>query len=325
MNKIIFLLIKTPLLRGVGGVFLPSFNAIMCCVLVIAGNNLQAQQDPMYTNYMFNTLAVNPAYAGSRDALSATLLSRNQWVGFDGAPSTQTLTIHSPLGSEKLGVGFSAVRDKIGPVNTNSFYGDFSYRVKMSDESHLSLGLKAGINTLSANLSTLKTDQSGDVSFQQNIEGKTLPNVGFGMYYYSPKYYVGLSAPKLLENTFSSNTQASEKRHYYLIAGAVFKVSEDIKFKPTLLTKYAANAPIQVDVSANFLFIEKLWAGVMYRSNDGIGALVGYQITDQFRVGYAYDYPTSVINRYSSASHEIMISYDFIFNNTAHIKSPRYF
>lgn len=291
---------------------------------------LKAQQDAMFTHYMFNTLAVNPAYAGSREALTLTGLTRHQWVNFEGAPSTQTLTAHTPIHTENLGLGLSIIRDKIGPVNMTSLYGDFVYRVKAGN-GKLAMGLKGGLNIMQAALTSLKTEEQGDAVFQQNIQSALLPNFGLGLYYYQDRYYVGLSAPKLLENNFLDNSTsggsslATEKRHYFFIAGYVMDLNQDVKFKPTLLTKMVQNAPIEIDLTAQFLFYEKFNIGAMYRSQDGIGALIGYQFTEQFRMGYSYDYPLTKLRTYQSGTHEIMLSYDFIFNNIGKIKSPRYF
>ncbi|MCI5059087.1 MAG: type IX secretion system membrane protein PorP/SprF [Flavobacteriales bacterium] len=299
--------------------------------LVMFSNDVIGQQDPMYTHYMFNTLAVNSGYAGSREALTVTALTRHQWVGFDGAPNTQTLTVHSPLAHEKLGVGLSIVHDKIGPVGVTSFFADGAYRFQVSQKAKLALGLKAGINLMQASLTSLVLDEQGDQTFQSNIKSDVLPNLGFGAYYYTDNFYAGLSAPKLLENDFETNTVtgttqlASEKRHYFAIIGAVFKLSDDLKLKPTSLVKVVQNAPVEFDFTANFLIREKLSLGAMYRTRDGLGALIGYQFNDQLRAGYAYDFPLTEINQYSIGSHELMLSYDFFFNDKGRIKSPRYF
>ena len=286
----------------------------------------------MFSHYMNNTLAVNPAYAGSRDALTITALHRSQWVGFDGAPTTQTVTMHTPLFNNKLGLGLSVVHDQIGPVKTTSAYVDLAYIIKTSEKGHLAFGLKGGFNFMQANLSTLQLNQQSDAAFQDNIQSKFLPNFGFGIYYYLPRFYVGVSTPQLLENNFKTNTStgstnlASGKRHYYLIAGTVFRLSNSVELKPTAYVKVTMNAPIEADVTASFIFSKKLLIGAMVRTGDALGALVGYNITDQFHVGYSFDW--SYGNRtfkYNQGSHEVVLVYDFIFKDKQRIRSPRYF
>ena len=302
---------------------------LIIIVTVVSGTTM-AQQDAMFTHYMFNTQAVNPGYAGTRNALTVTGLHRSQWVGFDGAPITQTLTLHTPVANDKLGLGLSVVNDKIGPINTTSFFVDFAYKFKVSQKGKLSLGLKAGANLMQGALTTLELDQTGDNAFSQNIESQFLPNFGFGAYYYQDTWYVGVSTPRLLENDFKTNSTtggvASEKRHYFLIAGAVFKLSNTLKLKPTTFVKVTTGAPIEADLTATFLFKDKLWAGPMFRTGDAVGGLIGYQFTDQLAAGYSYDWSyTNRTFRYNGGSHEIMLRYDFFFNEKKKIRSPRYF
>lgn len=297
---------------------------VLLCLNAITSN---AQQDPMFTQYMFNTLAVNPGYAGSRGALNVTGLYRNQWVGIDGAPTTQTFFAHTPFLSKNMAVGISVVNDKIGPINQTMMYGDYSYTIKVTESSKLAFGLKAGVNIIRGNLSSIDLTEQNDQSFATNIDYKPLPNFGFGMYYHSDRWYLGLSTPKLLENKIESTvdyTKLSEKRHYFLIAGYVVDVSENIKFKPTALTKVTIGAPVSIDLTATFLFKEKLWLGVGHRINDSFSALMELQLNDQLRVGYAYDYTISKLSHYNFGTHEIMLSYDFIYRKDK-ILSPRYF
>ncbi len=292
----------------------------------------KAQQDAMFTHYMFNTLAVNPAYAGSRDALTVTGLHRSQWVSFPGAPVTQTLTLHTPLAYENTGVGLSFVNDKIGPVNKTSFYADFSYKIKVTKKASLAFGLKGGLNLMNNNLSELNLDDAADPAFAANIQSKLLPNFGFGMYYYTDRYYVGLSVPKLLENDFVANTTSggtnltSEHRHYFFIAGSVFDLNETIKLKPTAFVKVTNGAPVEGDVTASFIFNDKFSIGGMFRTGDAVGILAGINITDQFTLGYSFDWSfTNTTMVYNGGSHEIMLRYDFIYKNEEKIRSPRYF
>lgn len=293
---------------------------------------LNAQQDAMFTHYAYNTLAINPAYAGTRDALTVTGLSRMQWVSFDGAPVTQTLTLHTPIISQNIGLGVSVLNDKIGPTNNLSLYVDFSYKIKVSEKAHLSFGLKSGLHYKKADLNSLLVEDASDPFFMADEQSKLLPNFGFGLYYFSDKYYVGLSIPKLLENNFTENTVSgdvnlvSEQKHYFLIGGAVFKLSESIDLKPTSFLKITNGAPIELDITANFIFMDRFWTGIMYRTGDALGALAGINITDQFAVGYSFDWSASNRTfRYNQGSHEIMLRYDFIYKEKNMIRSPRYF
>ncbi|MDZ4822812.1 MAG: type IX secretion system membrane protein PorP/SprF [Flavobacteriales bacterium] len=286
-----------------------------------------AQQDPMFTHYMFNTLAVNPAYAGSADLLSITALHRSQWMNFEGAPTTQTLTLHTPLKKESFSFGGSIINDTHGPVKQTGIYLDGSYRI-FFDNARLAFGLKGGVNLFSADLIELNPLEDGDLAFSQNIESKPLPNFGFGMMYYTRKFYIGLSGPKLLQNGLIDGelpeyTDNEERQHMFLITGALFELSNYVKFKPSLLLKAVNGAPPGLDLSAQFLFYDKLWIGGMYRWEDAVGALVQYEINNKFKFGYSYDYTLSDIGMYSDGSHEIMLGID-IGRKPAGDVSPRF-
>lgn len=297
----------------------------------ICSQSVKAQQDPMYTHYAFNTLAVNPAYAGSREALTITALHRSQWVGFEGAPITQTLTLHSPLLNNKLGLGLTVTNDNIGPTNFTSFNLDFAYKIRISEKGNLSFGMKGGGNLVRGELSSLTLDQGGDAAFTQNINSRFLPNFGFGLYYATPTWYVGASTPKLLQNSYSESLTASasrEQRHYFLIAGTVFNLteSEKLKLKPTAFVKVTESTPVQADLTALFILYDKVEFGGMFRTGDALGLLLGYDFTPQFRVGYSYDFSyANTTTQYNGGSHEIMLRYDLVFKNQGKIVSPRYF
>ncbi len=293
----------------------------------------QAQQDPMYTHYMYNTLSINPAYAGSRDALTVTALHRSQWVDFKGAPMTQTITLHSPVGNKHIGLGLAASNDKIGPTNNTAVSGSFAYMMQLNKKSKLSLGLSGGINVLQADLSSLALDNQNDPSFQQDVNNRVTPSVGFGAYYSRERFYAGVSTPNLLESNYYETTQsdgtiseARSSRHYFFIAGAVFNLSNNLALKPTTLVKMTTGAPLQVDVTASFIMMKRFLLGAMYRTGDAVGVLVGFDISQQFHVGYSYDWSLGLRTPvYNQGSHEIMLRYDFIFNSKRQIQSPRYF
>jgi type IX secretion system PorP/SprF family membrane protein len=309
-------------------------NKIMIVMAFIIGNlGLKAQQVPMYTHYMYNTLVINPAYAGSRDALTVTALHRSQWVGFDGAPVTQTLTMHMPIANQHIGIGLSVMKDKIGPVSNSSLVGDFAYIMRLTKKSKLSLGLSAGINMFQANLNTLLLDQQNDPSFQNNINNRITPAFGFGAYYSRERFYAGVSVPNLVQSSYTgangdngSTLVSKEQRHYFFIAGTMLKLTDNLAFKPTTLVKVTAGAPIQADITGSFVILQKFLLGAMFRSGDAVGLLVGLDLTDQLHIGYSYDWSYGMSTaQYNQGSHEIVLRYDFLFFNKKQINTPRYF
>ncbi len=306
-----------------------SILSLLTVFLLLTGLEGVAQQDPMYTQYMYNTLSVNPAYAGSREALSLTGLLREQWIGIDGAPSTQSLTVHSPVFNDNMGLGLSVVNDRVGPIHQTMLFADYSYSIQTTDRSKLAFGLKGGINLLQANLTGLHSNQGGDQAIY-NVDNRLLPNVGIGLYYYSHKGYVGISVPKLLQQKISSDSNTNytddvQRRHYFLIGGYVFDLSESIKFKPAFLLKAVQGAPLSIDLSGNFFFNDKFGVGLAHRFDDSFSGLLQYYITPQFRIGYAYDFTMTELRHYNSGSHELMLSYDLNYIDNTRIRSPRFF
>lgn len=294
--------------------------ALRCSVLL-------AQQDPLYSQYMFNTLAFNPAYAGSGDVFTVMALSRHQWVGFEGAPATQTILAHSPLRSQNLALGLSVINDKLGPTRQTGVFADFAYRIRTGESSRLAFGLKGGFNSFRADLAGLSTVDPDQANV--DIQGKMLPNFGFGLFWHTPLAYVGVSAPKLLENetveaTNGLLTTGSEERHYFVMGGYVMDLGRDLKFKPSFMARLVAGAPLSLDVNANFLLRERIWFGAMYRLGNSFGVLGQYQVNDQLRIGYAFDLATTKLGAYNAGTHEIMLSYDLRFIKGRTI-SPRYF
>ncbi len=287
---------------------------------------MYGQQDPQYTQYMYNMNIMNPAYAGSRETLTINLLGRTQWVGLDGSPNTLTLSVHSPLSNDRLGLGFSAIYDEIGPVRETNLYGDFSYTLQFSNNANLALGVKAGATFQDLSLSMITTAQANDPLFVDDLN-KTYPNFGAGAFYYTERFYLGLSMPNFLESRHFEKengvvSNASEKMHFFGTIGYVFILSENTKLKPSSLVKAASGAPISIDLSANLLFNEKFEIGVSHRLDDSISGILGFNINPDFRIGYAYDYTLSNLGDYNSGSHEIMLLYDF---NRKQFNSPRFF
>lgn len=295
--------------------------------------SLNAQQEVQSSLYMFNPSILNPAYAGSRDALSGVADYRQQWVKWNGAPTTAMLCLHSPLKKEAIALGLNVVNDKIGASQNTALYGDFAYRIRLNDgkfgrnnKQILSFGIRVGGDYYSTNLKDLKATDINDQIQATNNVSKFLFNVGAGVYYYGKKHYVGLTVPKLIQNQklSVSNIESKQLAHYYLVAGYVFTINSMLAFKPSLQVKYAQNTPMSAEVNASFLFLDKFWMGAMYRHKAAIGLNFMYQISDVLRVGYAYDYTTTAMTKLSPSSHEIIVGFDLRGNRNS-FKTPRYF
>jgi type IX secretion system PorP/SprF family membrane protein len=291
------------------------------------------QQDPQYTQYMYNMNVVNPAYAGSKEGLSVGLLYRSQWVDINDAPKTATLSVHSPVG-KNVGLGLSVISDQIGPVEENNVYADFSYTLNLGGEHRLAFGLKAGASIqnigLFSDIGNGFVPDASDEAFSENTSNTYL-NIGSGVFYYTDKYYVSFSIPNMLKSTYldiTTNGQqfkyGSDVLHYFLSSGYVFDLSANTKFKPSFLLKSAFEAPTSLDLSANFLFFDKFEIGATYRLDDSVGVMANFAITTDLRIGYAYDYVTSDLNVTTSGSHELMLLFDLNFSKKVSI-SPRFF
>ncbi|WP_396638432.1 type IX secretion system membrane protein PorP/SprF [Maribacter sp. R77961] len=300
------------------------------------------QQDAQYTQYMYNTLAINPAYAGSRGVLSLAGLYRSQWIGLDGAPVTQTFNIHSPIGN-RIGLGLSIVNDEIGNGTNQETYfdGSFSYTIPVSDKGNLSFGLKAGGNLLNIDLSRLRTiDTSINSGTEVVVDNRFSPNFGFGIYYYTQKFYLGLSAPNILETEYfdtsgqNQNLIAEERLNYYLITGLVLDIYDYYKFKPALLLKGVAGAPLQIDISANFMYRNKFTLGAAYRWDAAWSALAGFQLSTDLMLGIAYDREISTLGStsFNNGSVEVFLRYELLSKSKSKIRgkygkvlTPRFF
>jgi len=303
-------------------------SLVTLLLLSIISYDIYGQQDPQYTQYMYNMNIVNPAYAGSRGTLSIGLLGRTQWVGIDGAPKTATLAIHAPVG-KNLAMGFSAIVDEIGPVKEQNIYADISYTITTSEEGRLAFGLKGGVTLQDIGLvSILLPQDPNDDLFRDNIND-VYPNFGAGVFYYTDKFYAGLSAPNLLETIHFDKesgviAKASEKMHYFVTTGYVFELSETLKFKPSVMAKAVSGSPLSMDLSANFLMNDRLELGASYRFGDSVSGLVNFGVTSDLRIGYAYDYTTTNLGNYNSGTHEMFLLWDIDFSKK-NLKSPRFF
>ena len=314
------------------------FKAILVLPLLIFGfitSAVNAQQDAQYTQYMYNTLSINPAYAGSRGGVSVLGLHRSQWVGLEGAPRTQTASIHSPIGdSQRVGLGLNVVQDDI--FITSETYVDlaFSYSIPTSDIGKLSFGLKGGIHLLDVNYSKASPFQNGDALIQNNIDNRFSPQVGVGLFYSTDRFYAGLSAPNLLETDHFDDSQnsndpnatflATERINYYLTTGYVFDITPDFKFKPAAIAKWVSGAPLQVDVTANALLYDRLTLGAAYRWSAALSGLVGFQVTDSLMIGFAYDRETTELQQFNDGSYEVFLRFE-ILKKPKRLISPRFF
>jgi type IX secretion system PorP/SprF family membrane protein len=297
-------------------------------LLILSGfQQTYAQQDPQYTQYMYNTSMINPAYTGSRGVLSVFGLYRTQWVGLDGAPKTANISVSSPIGESGLGIGASFTNDRIGAMDENTFSVDLSYAIDLNHEYKLAFGLKGTANLLNVDYTKLQIYNGTDPTVQNNIDNKFTPNIGAGLYLYSEKSYLGFSVPNFLTtDRYNDNeiTTMRQKMHYYLMGGYVFEFNPSLKFKPAFLAKAIEGAPLQVDLTANFLIIDKFTVGAAYRWDASISGLVGFQINEGLFIGYTYDAETSKLARYNSGSHEIFLRFD-LFNRYTRINTPRFF
>lgn len=305
---------------------------ILYLVVVLTSVMGFAQQDAQYTQYMYNTINVNPAYAGSRGVLSVFGLYRTQWVGLDGAPKTAAFSVNSPIENSNLGVGLSVVSDKIGPTTENVISADVSYSIPTSETYKLSFGLKATANLFDVSRDKLIAQNNSDPSIQ-GIKNDFSPNVGAGVYFHSDKFYIGASAPNFLETKRIGDTETvdgtkltvyKERMNFYGIAGYVFDLNANLKFKPAVITKIVQGAPLQLDVSGNFLINEKFVLGAAWRWDAAVSALAGFQINKGLYLGYAYDRETTKLANYNSGSHEIFLRFE-LFSKPEKIVSPRFF
>ena len=290
--------------------------------IIFFDNKAVAQQDAMYSMYMFNGLVLNPAYAGSREALSLTALYRNQWTGLEGAPQTAVLSGHLPLLNDNIALGLSITSDNISIFNMLNITASYAYRIKIK-KGKLSLGMNATFNNFRARWSEVALNNSNDQAFASNSDNLISPNFGFGVYYYSDKFYAGVSVPHVLNMSLTddfkaegTNLTARQYKHYFYTIGAIFRVTDNVKFKPSLLFKHVKNSPFQADLNASFLMKEALWLGASYRTGDAVSFIVEYLFVKMLRIGYAYDLTLTELNHYSSGTHEIMLGFELLRKQT---------
>lgn len=297
---------------------------------LIAALAASAQQEVMVSQYMFNGLFLNPAYAGSHGYTSSSLLHRSQWMQVEGAPRTSMLAIDGPVMNNKMGLGFSLVHDQIGVSRDLDMSGHYAYHLRVGKRSKLAMGLRAGLSMYSARVSELRHWDAADPMYQQDIVNAPLGKFGFGLYWYDATSYVGLSVPTIYAADGRITMQAPTQfrhyytQHFYMHAGKVFPLGESLDIKPSILVKHTPHAPVEADLNCNVLYRERVWLGLGYRTGDALVAMIEYQINPQLRIGYAYDMTTSKLRTYTTGSHEIMLGIDFG-KDLIRIKTPRYF
>lgn len=293
------------------------YSLVFGAMLAMLSVDVKAQQEPLYTQYMFNTMSVNPAYTGTEDALNAVFLSRLQWTGFEGAPRTYSFAAHTPFTQYDMGIGIALVADKLGPVNNFYLNVNYAYQVMVTDDLKLSMGIKGGIYNYHVGLDGLLLDGSPlDPSFQGQVEKKFQPNLGAGLYLYDDRLYAGISVPKLFQSDISQEQAAEDalavlKRHYFVMAGYMFDINDEFKIRPSFISKFVDGAPPSTDISAQVLYQEKYWLGATYRIGDALAFMANIQATKELMVGYSYDFSVSNLGSYNSGSHEILISYSY--------------
>ncbi len=296
--------------------------------LFLLGNyNATAQQEVLYSQYMFNGLVINPAYAGSNDVLSITAGARKQWTGIEGTPNSQTLSVHSPLKKENISVGLILINDNIGVTHQFGLSAIYAYRIKWNKKNKLSMGLQLGGTQYQTRYSSLATRTIGDNSFSSDEISGVIPSFGAGIYFNNDVFYLGLSVPHLINNFFKdtvASTNIFQRRHYMATLGCIFPLLKNIKMKPSLLFKSAEGASSQLDINTNFIIKDVLWIGGSLRNFDWINILTQFQLTDQLRFGYSYDFPSFKPNSINKGSHEISINYNFSFIKNM-VVTPRYF
>lgn len=301
-------------------------NKLVLAFIVMISCGAMAQQEPQYTQYMYNPSQINPAYSGSLGYATTFGLYRAQWIGLEGAPKTANLSFHKPIENSKVGYGINILNDRIGPSELTYVNVDFSYTLLFGDDSRLAFGIKAGGELLNIDYTKLSQYNPGDVLYQNNLN-KFSPNIGAGIFYYTEDSYIGLSVPMMLNTTFYDEvavSTANRRQNFYLSAGKVYDLNYDIKFKPAIIAKVVSGAPLQLDLTANFLINEKITAGLAYRMSAALSGLVGFQVTDKLFIGYGYDRETTRLSNFNSGSHELFLKFD-LFNKFQNIETPRFF
>lgn len=294
---------------------------LILCIFIIFGDTSYAQHSPVFSQYMVNGMAISPAYTGSREALAASLIYRQQWIGIEGAPSTQTFSIHSAL-KKHTGLGLLLFNDKIGVTRKMGASINYAYRLLMG-KSRLAFGVSGQYISTSSKWSQVYTGETTDPVFQNDDPTWYSPNAGAGIYFYNPKLYAGLSVPEFLTNEYNRNEFRKDNLNIYYTMGFISRLSKDVVLKPSTLIKYRQASPVQVDLNLNLYLKDLVELGISWRSGDAIVGLVQVNLNPQFKIGYSYDHSISALKKFNSGSHEFMLHYEFKYKSNA--INPRYF
>lgn len=300
---------------------------IVIAILLVSFVQCYSQQESQYTQYMYNTMSINPAYTGTRGVPSILGLYRTQWVGLEGAPQTGSFSIESPISYDGQALGLSVINDIVGPSTTTNVAGNYSFPIQLSSELKMNLGISAGFNFMKVDFNEL-TISDPDDPYLSGVLSRNSPNIGAGVYFHTQKWYFGISVPQILETKFYDDVQTSivtQKMHFYAMGGYVFDLNEDLKFKPAAMVKAVNGAPLAVDLSANFLINDKLTLGGAYRWDAAVSAMAGFKISEGMNIGYAYDYDIRKIRNYNSGSHEIFLRFDILSSSKYRLVTPRFF
>jgi len=296
--------------------------------IILLPPGVAAQLEPLSNSYLLNTLAINPAYAGNRDALSITMQHRNQWTGFEGAPKTTTLAMHAPLRKERVGLGLLAMNDRTGITNSTAISGNFAYRILM-DKGVLAFGLGAGLNTFRNNWDELIAIDQDDDLLMGNADRYLQLNFSLGAYYSNDRLFVGVSIPMFLSHSFNSTSGNYElvndyrQYNYFINGGYLLTLSSRWKLLPSSMIRYSPATNMQVDLNSFFIFDDRIWFGISYRSNKSLVGHLLYQVNTQMAVGYSYDHAFGKLAGYMGGSHEITLRYDFRY--LIDVIDPRYY
>lgn len=301
---------------------------VLLTLLAGCPKSVKSQQDPVYTQYVSNLLTIQPAYAGISGVLAISALSRAQWVGWEGAPNSNTVTVNLPLKSVNVGLGLSLLNDKWGPIQQNGVYADYAYRIPLKQRQYLAMGIKAGFNTYHARFTDLELNDPTDPTFAQNVDFRMLPNVGVGALWHSDLFFLGASVPKLFRNNIIDDSEKKVYReviHFYFMSGIIFPLNYNVRMKPTFLYRWSEDTPSYIDIAANFLLYERVWFGVTYRIRNSYALSFQFNVNNQLRFGYSFDLTSFHENMVHSGTHEFTINYEFQYGRWAKRYSTRYF
>lgn len=284
-----------------------------------------AQNDKLFSGYMFNGLLINPAYAGSQECLNINAIVKKQWIGMQGSPTSMILSGHTPIKNEKVAVGIKIYNDQLGVTRHTGVHGVYAYRIKLNESLKLSAGIDAGVINISSNFASLASKTDGDIAFSQNFNSY-IADFSAGLYLQNENYFAGISIPHLQRNFINKTGYKgnSIRKQYFITGGYLLTLRDNLKFRPTTLVRFIEGAQVQADLNAHFILQDVLWIGGSYRTAGAVVFLTQMQISPQLNIGYGFDTNIRMVNAGKASSHEIMLNYRFAFFNS-NLSTPRYF